>query len=79
MAWPEGGTPGKAWSEMTAMERFREMTKRPTVMDAALEPIKKKIFQIVDEKIKPVLEVKEENNGRRMLYKDPRIDKPTGK
>jgi hypothetical protein len=79
MAWHEGGTPGKDWSEMTARERFRELTKRPTIMDAALAPIQKKIFQVVDEKIKPVLEVKEETSGRRMLYKDPRIDKPPGK
>lgn len=60
--------------KLSAAERFRLLTQRPSIADAALKPVQDKIFEVVDEKIKPALTHPGDISGKRYLYVDPRID-----
>ena len=56
------------------VEKIRQATARPTVADALLEPIRAKINQTVDEKVKPTLLRPGDLSGNKYIYFDPRID-----
>lgn len=56
------------------IERIKAATQRPTVADVILEPIRTKINDTFDKKVKPVLLRPGDLSGKKYLYVDPRID-----
>lgn len=46
----------------------------PSIMDSVLKPVKEGIKKIV-KKCRPMMITPEEDQGRKMIYRDPRIDK----
>jgi len=56
------------------IERIKAATARPTVADAILEPVREKINNTFDKKIKPQLLRPGDLSGKKYVYVDPRID-----
>lgn len=54
--------------------KIKAATARPTIADAALEPLKEKIYEVVDEKVKPKLLHPGDISGKKYLFVDPRLN-----